>query len=162
MWGHYADDHKGFCIEYDLEQLAPEDAMLRNLYPVIYSKDLYDMTPYVNGLVVADRSNYNPFAPLLSVLHKFEGWKYEREWRLIMFAHALRPDHTQKVPKPSRVFLGWKMDATNAAEVSAICARQGINVFKMNLARDNFELIAHPYVVPRPCPSVPILRGFAT
>jgi hypothetical protein len=40
------------------------------------------------------------------------------------------------------------MDATNAAEVSAICAQQGIDILKMNLAPDKFELIAHPYVVP--------------
>ena len=46
-WGHYACNHKGFCIEYGVEPLPAGDFLRRRLYPVIYSKDLYDMTPLV-------------------------------------------------------------------------------------------------------------------
>jgi hypothetical protein len=148
MWGHYACEHKGFCIEYDLEPLATTDLMRRNLYPVIYSKDLYDMTPHVKGLVMTDRSDFNPLGPLLSVLHKFEGWSYEREWRLVEFNSGRKPNHTQTVPKATKVFLGSKMEATNAAEIAAICTNQGIEVWQMGLAPDKFELVAKPYVAP--------------
>jgi hypothetical protein len=146
MWGHYACDHKGFCIEYDLEPLAAGDFVRRSLYPVIYSKDLYDMTPLERGAVSENRRDFNPLGLLLSVLHKFEGWSYEREWRLVQFNDQLKADHNQSVPKPSKVFLGSKMDAKNAAKLSAICAKQGIEVWKMELAPDKFELVAQPYI----------------
>jgi hypothetical protein len=148
MWGHYACDHKGFCIEYDLEPLAPGDFVRRSLYPVIYSKDLYDMTPLVKGAVSENPGDFKLLGPLLSVLHKFEGWSYEREWRLVQFNDHLKADHSHSVPKPSKVFLGSKMDAKNVAEIAAICAKHGIDVWKMSLAPDKFELVTHPYVAP--------------
>jgi hypothetical protein len=147
MWGHYAHDHKGFCIEYDLEALPTADKTRRNLYPVIYSKYLYDMTPHVKGAVSVNLSDFNPLGPLLSVLHKFEGWSYEREWRLVEFNNDPTPNHIQTVPKATKVFLGSNMDATKAAEIAAICAKQGVEVWKMSLAPDKFELIAKPYGV---------------
>ena len=44
MWTHYADNHKGYCIEYDLEALNEDHAFRTNLYPVISSAQLYDLT----------------------------------------------------------------------------------------------------------------------
>jgi hypothetical protein len=53
MWSHYADHHRGFCIEYDLESLGDSNHFFRkNLYPVLYSADLYDLSPFVEGLAV--------------------------------------------------------------------------------------------------------------
>ena len=146
MWGHYAGDHKGFCIEYDLEPLLATDPIRRNLYPVMYSKDLYDMTEYFNGTVTAERSDFSPLLPLLSVLRKFDGWKYEQEWRLIRFNKWPSPDHTQQMPKAKRVILGSKMPEPKAREIAAICAGLGIEVWKMSMSMERFELTAEPYV----------------
>jgi hypothetical protein len=149
MWGHYAQNHKGFCVEYDIEPLPPEHALRRNLYPVLYSPHLYDMTQFVHGLVHPNRGAFSPTGDLLlSVLHKFDGWQYEREWRAVIFTPGALPDQNSSVPKPSRVFLGAKMDVTRAAEVAAICIAQNIEVWQMTLAPDRFELVAHPYVPP--------------
>jgi hypothetical protein len=65
MWGHYAQDHKGFCVEYDLETLKPEHALRRTLYPVIYSPKLYDLTSFTEKLVGPNRQDFNPSSPLL-------------------------------------------------------------------------------------------------
>ena len=40
MWAHYADSHKGFCVEYDIP--TPDEHninLLQNLLPVIYSDE---------------------------------------------------------------------------------------------------------------------------
>jgi len=29
MWSHYADQHRGFCIEYDTNSLPPENLFVR-------------------------------------------------------------------------------------------------------------------------------------
>ena len=36
MWSHYAQNHTGFCIEYDFKE---SDMLYKHLYPVIYTKD---------------------------------------------------------------------------------------------------------------------------
>jgi hypothetical protein len=143
MWGHYAQDHKGFCVEYDLESLEPDHPLRRMLYPVIYSPQLYDLTTFAQKLVGPNRQDFNPSSPLLGVLHKFDGWKYEEEWRVISFTQAVVDDHNWAVPTPSRVFLGTKMDSQNAKELIAICDPKGIEVCQMALAKDKFELSPH-------------------
>jgi Protein of unknown function (DUF2971) len=149
MWGHYAKDHTGFCIEYDLAPLPVEHTLRRDLYPVIYSPHLYDLTAFIHGLVHPDRRAFNPSGPLLlSVLHKFDGWQYEREWRAVIFTAGAMPDCNSAIPKPSRVFLGSKMDAAHAMGIAAICARQSIEVWQMALHPERFELTAHPNITP--------------
>jgi hypothetical protein len=144
MWGHYAQDHKGFCIEYDLEQLQPEHPFRRKLYPVIYSPKLYDLTAYVQKLVGRNRQEFNPSLPLLGVLHKFDGWKYEQEWRVVSISKTVVDDHDWSVPTPSRVFLGSKMSSENIKAVRKICEQRNIDVLQMELAEDMFQLLPRP------------------
>jgi hypothetical protein len=41
MWSHHADQHRGFCIEYGVEDLPPSDGFVRMLFPVVYSERLF-------------------------------------------------------------------------------------------------------------------------
>lgn len=98
MWSHYADSHKGFCIEYDTEKIDME--YRRFLYPVIYQKEVYDYTDiaimrdesyikYMNIFkILGVKTNYelkdvinNIWIPMLI---KAEEWKYEKEWRIVV------------------------------------------------------------------------------
>ncbi len=38
MWAHYADNHQGFCIEYDLSNES--EGRTAPLFPVIYSESM--------------------------------------------------------------------------------------------------------------------------
>lgn len=145
MWGHYAQNHKGFCVEYDLECLHADDGLRKILYPVIYSPLLYDLTVFAKKLVGPNRNDFNPSSPLLGVLHKFEGWNYEQEWRAVTYTPGVTGDYNWTVPTPSRVFLGAKMEAKNAEEIAAICASKGMEVCRMVMAKDRFELLSEPY-----------------
>lgn len=44
MWGNYADNHKGICIEYNFKQLDVTNDFLKMLYPVGYDTKRYDIT----------------------------------------------------------------------------------------------------------------------
>lgn len=73
MWGHYAESHKGFCIEYDFSRV--DSICQKYIFPVIYSKRRYDAT---DDIISIKKNNYiNPF------LFKYDLWKYEAEWRLL-------------------------------------------------------------------------------
>jgi len=103
MWGHYADNHRGFCLEYDLEALNADHSFRKNLYPVVYSHQLYGLRQYAEKLVAPDRQEFCPMLPLLAMIHKFHGWKYEEEWRMIFEKEVVTADHDQPAPTPSRI-----------------------------------------------------------
>jgi hypothetical protein len=73
MWGHYAWNHRGFCIEYDLE--GPKAAQFRrNLYPVVYSDKPYDLTPWAKSTVNGSASGaFNPHGPMLAFISSSAG-----------------------------------------------------------------------------------------
>ena len=75
MWSHYANHHRGFCIQYDFS----EGSRLRTLaQPVRYS----DSMPSVS---LADLAGANRTEALDSLwLTKAACWSYEKEWRVIM------------------------------------------------------------------------------
>lgn len=74
MWAHYADSHKGFCIEYDLTRI-PEGYRF-GILPVIYSNERYDIT---NAVITRNRNLLmNPY--YFKSLH----WEYEKEWRMVI------------------------------------------------------------------------------
>lgn len=70
MWSHYADSHKGICIEYDF-RYAKQD-VVNHLYPVQYSDHQFTFKNPA-GLDV------HPFL----LLRKSKDWRYEKEFRLI-------------------------------------------------------------------------------
>ena len=144
MWSHYADNHCGFCIEYDLEPLTAEHTFRKSLYPVIYSQKLYDLTQWAELLMGPDRQQFNTISPLLGTIHKYAGWRCEKEWRLVMIEDKPTESRNWKVPTPSRVLLGSQMKDSSKDEVAAICRAKNIEVWQMCLANDRFELLAKP------------------
>jgi hypothetical protein len=71
MWSHYADDHKGICLEF-----ANDNPLIRRARPVRYRKEYPEWTPQSYG----PDSDANV---LDLVLTKAMDWCYEREWRII-------------------------------------------------------------------------------
>lgn len=140
MWGHYGADHTGFCIEYDLQNLPPENSYRKFLYPVVYSNEFYNLTPWAESLPKAKSEKFNQIGPLLSLLHKFEGWSYEKEWRLIIIEQTEIPDQNLPTPSPSRVFLGSRVSNETKAEIVQVCVSKNIEVHQMRLRDDKFEL----------------------
>jgi hypothetical protein len=68
MWSHYANNHQGYCIEYNTYKLY--DLVIGQLFPVLYlAKHPY----YTSGKK----------SLLESIIVKDEHWKYEKEWRII-------------------------------------------------------------------------------
>lgn len=144
MWIHYAKDHQGFCIEYDLKKFGPGDPFLRNLYPVTYSHDLVDLTSWAEKLVTGKAEDLTPGFLLLGVLQKFEGWEYEQEWRYVFFQEEPTSKRDRPMPQPSRVFLGSKATPATTKELCSICEGKNIPVWQMRMSSEKYELLADP------------------
>jgi hypothetical protein len=141
MWSHYADHHRGLCIEYDLTLLPYHHAFRRNLYPVVYSADLYDLNKFAEALA-GPGQNFRPMMPLLAMLYKFEGWQYEHEWRFVREVPQVQADTVVSAPVPSRVFLGTRFDVSASKELLDICKNKKIPLSKMEMVDDKYELHA--------------------
>jgi hypothetical protein len=142
MWSHYSEDHTGFCIEYDISELRPDDSFCKNLYPVIYSNDLRNLGDFVERLIGrANDEGYPEEGPLLCMLIKFNGWEYENEWRIIRKTSRKENDGPMLAPLASRVFVGAQFDCSKNQNLIAICKEKEIRIERMRLANDEFKLI---------------------
>ncbi|MGV8093468.1 MAG: DUF2971 domain-containing protein [Mangrovibacterium sp.] len=79
MWSHYADHHKGICLEYEAAKL-PENVFTL-CKPVIYCKKYpkLDFSKFLQPGI----KNTTDFIDRM-ILTKSEAWKYEKEWRIVL------------------------------------------------------------------------------
>lgn len=129
MWAHYADNFKGFCIEYDFNQKIIEKSDdLINLYPVFYSKNLPDLS---DSLISYDEGkDYVDLNFIFVSLIKESDWNYEKEWRYV--CHKNNGDYI-KLPSIKNVYLGANFDNTNLLnEIKGISIEQNFKILKMN------------------------------
>jgi hypothetical protein len=140
MWAFYADDHKGFCVEYPFVALPRDDLRLRWMMPVIYKPEAFS----VSDLIMGTGRKPNPFAAYLTAMHKLAKWDYEQEWRMIDAVGDNAPGRQILLPTPSRIFLGHRITDANRTFIEAIAKDQGIGLFEMVPAHEGFRLEARP------------------
>jgi len=74
MWNHYANGHKGVCLEYDTTEIN-NIININALFPVKYVDKLPDG---ISLMKAQDELRMEYF-----LMHKLRDWSYENEWRLI-------------------------------------------------------------------------------
>ncbi len=97
MWSHYADDHKGICIEFERSPGS------------ILGSDIIRKVEYKPSAPIFTYAQFKEMDPKVSarsvILTKFEHWKYEEEWRIIV------EEGNEEAPLPGRItkiFFGLK------------------------------------------------------
>lgn len=142
MWSHYADNHKGFCIEYDFsaDVLKEKRALV---LPVVYSS-LRPKLPYETMLFsekqTLENMNFQSIYEkiFLSMLTKDEIWSYEKEWRILISAQ----EEAMNIPAPpvSCIYLGACCSAENEEEIKTLVQDWNIPVKKMIVDRGDYSL----------------------
>jgi hypothetical protein len=74
MWAHYADNHRGICLEFDLRNDVLSGALRCEYLPEFPLMRIYDSSEEAN---------------LLILLAKGNAWAYEQEYRLIAQERAV-------------------------------------------------------------------------
>lgn len=137
MWGHYAEQHRGFCIKYGLTGFdGRTDLRLRLLYPVIYSEDLVNVTE----MLLTAREDFNVLAPQRAVLTKSKEWNYESEWRLVISGGIFKDDQAWPYLPAEAIYLGARIDDKNERDLIAIAERMNLSVFKMQVSKEKYGL----------------------
>jgi hypothetical protein len=74
MWSHYADGHRGFCLEFD----TSEEPFSKS-EPVMYVDDV----PLVNPVDTLDGKSTGSGIIDVMLRTKHSAWRYEQEWRVL-------------------------------------------------------------------------------
>lgn len=134
MWSHYADMHKGFCIEYKTQKLGWK--ISGRLYPVIYSSEKPDVTD-----AIKDSTN----AVMKGLVHKASEWEYEREWRAMT-----RDDNSgfkfRELSAIEAVYLGVNCSESNRGRVVQWARHEGKKVIQMKTDLNSYKLIEEQIV----------------
>lgn len=131
MWSHYADCHKGICIEYETEKKD-----FQYIYKVNYNSsrliscnDVYEWL--VNNDTKAERIVFNSF-----FLNKASEWEYEDEYR---FISKHREDNYSPF-KISAIYFGLKTEFSVIASIIKLMDSRNITFYHIKIKDSGFEL----------------------
>jgi hypothetical protein len=146
MWSHYSDNHRGYCVGYNLKDQGLGNPIIRILHPTIYSNVRFDATEYYKNIVMTGNQNFNNLYGMFPAISKDSDWTYEKEWRTVnpLYGPGIAVSDAEKrllpMPKPAGIYLGARIAETDKCKILVIAQRKEIPVYQMILSREGFEL----------------------
>jgi hypothetical protein len=133
MWSHYADGHKGFCLEFD----TSFDPFLNHnkVHKVIYS----DSYPFLHPKYIIEKNEF----PITTLITKSKKWKYELEWRLLSRDGDTSIVYGKKAL--SSIYFGYLMPPDQISKICSLLIDSKVDFYKMNLSKTKYELLVEPY-----------------
>ena len=119
MWSHYADGHRGICLEFDTSC-----DLFDKVYEVSYSDEYPAMNP-IELVLTKDPDSIDREA-LKPLLTKYKCWEYEKEWRA--FHKEPRTLFTYPVDALKAVYFGVAVDTADIEIVCLILMGQNENI----------------------------------
>ena len=111
MWSHYSNDHRGYCIEYEINwdvasdlEVLPSQVFYRTERASITTLDVLEYTEDLHIKVRKDERMLNIFFKLCLV--KGTDWSYEREWRVFKHDEGAARYHHVPCLVPRRLIFG--------------------------------------------------------
>ena len=133
MWSHYADSHRGICLEFD--GLSP---LMAQAQRVNYSSKRVPINPYTD----------NPETMMKKgLLTKSDHWVYENEWRLIRYADG--PGVAKYSPTNlTGIILGALASPKTVATVHDWVSRRSfpLPIYRATTSAEEFELLISPAI----------------
>lgn len=101
LWGHYADSHKGYCLEYDLDKLIENDG--ENIF---YSSTVkYRTKPPIQRVIGIVKNDIKHIIRK-TAFNKPKRWAYEEEYRIATINHGL---NSHDINALKAVYFGLRM-----------------------------------------------------
>lgn len=144
MWAHYANNHRGFCVEYDL--LKINEMLKFTPIPIIYSNDR------VSLISLSIENNEKIEKDVLELLikaltSKSNEWNYENEWRIVRDNGACgdRWNYEKNgalldMITPSSIILGCEIQPDLERDFKEFCKNSQISLFKMEKDATQYKL----------------------
>lgn len=137
MWAHYANNHRGICVEYNLLNINKELGF--TAVPIIYSND---RTCFDSIESYGEKDIWEFF--IESLTSKSMEWNYEKEWRIIRDQVACgsqwdvnKKGALLKMIRPDSIILGCATNLEFEKEIMRYCDDNKIKLYKMK--KDQYE-----------------------
>ncbi|MBQ8761506.1 MAG: DUF2971 domain-containing protein [Bacteroidales bacterium] len=127
MWSHYADSHRGICIQYKITQsnLADNKDEIVRLLDIDYYKSfpLDGNISFIDSLIV--KSNY---------------WKYEKETRLIIYPRNVVDKYYQLSNfEVESVYMGVRIDNKKRDFLKDMLKNNSIKLYQMTFSKNDIS-----------------------
>ena len=143
MWSHYAEDHKGFCLEFDTSY-APFSYTGRDFDSILRKVEYKKSFPKISLKKWMDTGGVQTLFPLAE--RKWIDWRYEEEYRVI--SDKGQTNFPYEISALSAVYLGWKMPDEDVTEIKKIIKEHlhpkhplGIKIYKMQPSEEAYKVI---------------------
>jgi hypothetical protein len=134
LWSHYANDHKGICIEFerDIDDFLGNSSFCR---PVIYS-EIYPI-PSIDDVL-----KHEDFLTNQILFTKSKHWEYEKEWRIWNTAG----NKTHPIPgKILSVTMGAKWDG-DVNLLKRLSMQKDFKLFKASTVKGKYGLNIRKFI----------------
>lgn len=132
MWAHYADSHRGICIQYKVnpENLVDKKNKIVRLLDVNYDKAF----PVDGNITLVD-----------SLCVKGDYWKYEKETRLILYSrNELSDYYSQDGYEIDAVYMGCRIEHEKRDYLKRMLKGTSIKLYQMSFSEDDIsKLVSH-------------------
>lgn len=134
MWSHYADEHRGLCIEYDLTHNA-----CSQIRPVDYRRARSIKVTELMQWKLQKSAEAEQNVLDTYFFAKSPQWRYEKEWRDIHPSHGVNPAPF----RISGVYFGLRCDAAVQTSIVKLFANSDSRIafYDMYPLEDSFRLM---------------------
>lgn len=141
MWSHYADAHKGFCIEYCFHR----DECKRDDFSELVVSRLFRINYHdpakQKPINFTKSDSTNPFTAQDAFLTKYIDWSYENEVRLLQYKPnqgALREQYKlSDKTKIVAIYFGYRCPDTDIQIIKGLLKDTGIKFYKAEVDYSN-------------------------
>ena len=131
LWAHYANNHKGFCIEYDFDTLMNNNKFYDfNSFEIKYSKK----PPQIELQHLVGGDHKDLMKKLAGV--KSKGWEYENEIRIITDKSGLHDYDFQAV---TGVYFGYRMPESDRDRIMERLKGRNLNYYEIDLEEKSYK-----------------------
>jgi Protein of unknown function (DUF2971) len=125
MWSHYANQHHGCCVEFDVRRLFVPDG-IGFLFPVVYKDKLFDVTRYFSATAAGGGNN---LAAMIAACHKDKAWAYEQEWRIVLLSAYPEGQNSLSIPVKS-ISIGVRTGRTDQERLFEIARKLRVPLYR--------------------------------
>lgn len=137
LWAYYTNGHKGFCIEYDFEQLQKSfpDGLLQSTFEVQYNNDTpeFSINSIINYL-----ENDAQFVKCI-IATKSMAWEREEEIRITLYSSGLFEISPESV---TGIYFGLRMPDSDKELIKNTLKGRNIKYYQMKLKPNSYLLEA--------------------
>ena len=138
LWAHYANGHKGFCIEYDLDKLLNSYSGTFFSFPIIYTKnppniELKDI-PSKNQELIKKLAGY-----------KSQRWSYEKEYRITT---NFSGPYYYEYDALKSIYFGLRMENDFKDLIMEKLKGRGVKYYQVEQVDKSYKLKTKPVVDP--------------